>query len=135
MWHEHLATLSCEYIYAMLVYSCHQRAIYHDIENDLHYPQTNSAWSWTSKDHKLHPLHYAAANGNKQYLAELLTAIKNASDPLLCLALPESSGLIDRDKLNVDMTDREGRTPLMHAAYWSHLDCIKLLLGAGMNPE
>ena len=54
----------------------------------------------------------AAAQGDTQYLTELITS--------------QSAG-----RVGVDATDAKGRTALMHATYEGHKDCIKLLLEAG----
>ena len=63
-------------------------------------------------DTQARPILTAAAQGDTLHLAELLTSLS-------------------ADRVGVDVTDINGRTALMHAAFGGHKDCFELLLKAG----
>ena len=77
----------------------------------------------------MHPLHYAAATGNKKALNELLSILPITQDPVEMVLGTEK--MCKRD--GVDIRDSEGRTPLMHAVHQDHVHCVKLLAEAGAN--
>ena len=67
-------------------------------------------------------IHYAAANGSKKQLKEIL----------LQLPLSNTEGeLATKVRKGVDERDGNGRTALMHAVYNSHSHCVKLLVKHG----
>ena len=77
----------------------------------------------------MHPLHYAAATGNKKTLSELLSVLPITQDPVEMVLGTEK--MCKRD--GIDIRDSEGRTPLMHAVHQDHIHCVKLLAEAGAN--
>lgn len=77
----------------------------------------------------MHPLHYAAATGNKKSLNELLSVLPITQDPVEMVLGTEK--MCKRE--GVDVRDSEGRTPLMHAVHQDHIHCVKLLAEAGAN--
>ena len=87
----------------------------------MNFPPTSSA--------DMHPLHYAAATGNKKSLNELLSVLPITQDPVEMILGTER--MCKRD--GVDVRDSEGRTPLMHAVHQDHIHCVKTLAEAGAN--
>lgn len=77
----------------------------------------------------MHPLHYAAATGNKKTLSELLSILPIIQDPVEMVLGTEK--MCKRE--GVDIRDSEGRTPLMHAVHQDHIQCVKLLAESGAN--
>ena len=77
----------------------------------------------------MHPLHYAAAVGNKKKLTELISVLPITQDPVEMVLGTEK--MCKRE--GVDVRDSEGRTPLMHAVHQDQIHCVKLLAEAGAN--
>ena len=77
----------------------------------------------------MHPLHYAAATGNKKSLNEQLSILPITQDPVEMVLGTEK--MCKRE--GVDVRDSEGRTPLMHAVHQDHIHCVKILAEAGAN--
>ena len=76
--------------------------------------ETDSPGSRSSRDPRnwsdnYHMIHYAAMNGNKKQLLEIIHKMK-------------------KDDINIDTKDIEGRTALMHAVHNEHSSCIKALI-------
>lgn len=75
-------------------------------------------------------------------LARLLNArlnpniIDKKGNPILyqCVTHPECLSLLLKAGAKVDLTNNEGETALMRAAYDSDFDCVQVLLDAGANP-
>lgn len=77
----------------------------------------------------MHPLHYAAATGNKKKLTELISVLPITQDPVEMVLGTEKMC----KRKGVEVRDSEGRTPLMHAVHQDHIHCVKLLAEAGAN--
>ncbi len=77
----------------------------------------------------LHPLHYAAANGNKKVLTELISSLPISQDAVEMVLGSEK--LVKRE--GIDVFDSEGRTPLMHAVHHNQLQVVKMLADAGSD--
>lgn len=90
-------------------------------EQPLNFPPTSST--------DMHPLHYAAATGNKKSLNELLSILPITQDPVEMVLGTEK--MCKRE--GVDIRDSEGRTPLMHAVHQDQIHCVKILAEAGAN--
>ena len=96
-------------------------------EKDLPTSETMSFPQGSSAD--MHPLHYAAANGNKKALAEIISVLPILQDTVEMVLGTEN--LVKRE--GIDVVDSEGRTPLMHAVHNDHLQAVKMLAEAGAN--
>ncbi len=90
-------------------------------EQPVNFPPSSSA--------DMHPLHYAAATGNKKSLNEQLSILPITQDPVEMVLGTEK--MCKRE--GVDIRDSEGRTPLMHAVHQDHIHCVKVLAEAGAN--
>ena len=90
-------------------------------EQPVNFPPSSSA--------DMHPLHYAAATGNKKSLNEQLSILPIIQDPVEMVLGTEK--MCKRE--GVDIRDSEGRTPLMHAVHQDHIHCVKTLAEAGAN--
>lgn len=77
----------------------------------------------------MHPLHYAAASGDRKALSEIISALPISQDTVEMLLGTEN--LVKRE--GVDVTDSEGRTPLMHAVHNNQLHAVKMLAENGAN--
>lgn len=74
-------------------------------------------------------IHYMAAIGDKKALEGILALLPIIQDPVESVL--GSSKFQIREGVNV--RDGYGRTPLMHAVYNGHMDCVKVLCEAGAN--
>ena len=90
-------------------------------EPTVNFPPSSSA--------DMHPLHYAAATGNKKKLTELISILPITQDPVEMILGTEK--MCKRD--GIDVRDSEGRTPLMHAVHQDHIHCVKVLAEVGAN--
>ena len=77
----------------------------------------------------MHPLHYAAASGDKKALAEQISALPQSQDTVEMVLGTEK--LFRRE--GIDVVDSEGRTPLMHAVHNGKLHAAKMLVENGAN--
>ncbi len=75
------------------------------------------------------PLHYAAASGDKKELGRLLSSLPVIQDPVEMVLGTEK--MCGREGLEV--SDSEGRTPIMHAVHNNHLHGVKMLAEVGAN--
>ena len=80
--------------------------------------------------HSMHPIHYAAANGNKKELEEILSALPISQDPVEMVL--GTDRMCRREGVDLPR-DSEGRTALMHAVHNGHVDCVKVLVEAGAD--
>ena len=87
----------------------------------MSFPQGSSA--------DMQSLHYAAASGDKKRLAESISALPISQDTVEMLLGTEK--LVQRE--GIDVTDSEGRTPLMHAVHNNQLQAVKMLAESGAN--
>ena len=92
-------------------------------------PETQLVNFPPSSSTDMHPLHYAAATGNKKKLSELISVLPITQDPVEMVLGTER--MCKRE--GIDIRDSEGRTPLMHAVHQDHIHCVKLLAEAGAN--
>lgn len=77
----------------------------------------------------LSPLHYAAASGDKKELGRLLSALPVTQDAVeMVLGTKKMCG-----REGLEVSDSEGRTPIMHAVHNNHLDSVKMLAEVGAN--
>ena len=72
----------------------------------------------------MQPIHYMASTGDKKKLVQILAQLNSDDDD-------DQAGT----RGSVDVTDSEGRTPLMHAIHNEHFACVKLLLDAGADVD
>ena len=86
-------------------------------------------------------LHYAAFNGEDECLAELLTTSNinhTNSNGFTALSracrsgFPKCVEVLLKAEANVNILIKDKSTALMEAATWDHLECVKLLLAAGV---
>ena len=80
--------------------------------------------------HGMHPIHYAAASGDKKALAEILSALPVSQDS--AEMVPGFDRTCWREGVD-SPRDSEGRTALMHSVHGGHADCVKLLVEAGAD--
>ena len=93
------------------------------------HPETPTVNFPPSSSADMHPLHYAAATGNKKKLSELISVLPITQDPVEMVLGTEK--MCKRE--GVDIRDSEGRTPLMHAVHQDNIHCVKVLAEAGAN--
>lgn len=72
----------------------------------------------------MQPIHYMASTGDKKKLVQILAQLNSDDDD-------DQAGT----RGSVDVTDSEGRTPLMHAIHNEHFACVKLLMDAGADVD
>ena len=95
--------------------------------SDMPMSETMNFPQGSSQD--MHPIHYAAANGNKKLLSEILSVLPIMQDPVEMVL--GTNRMCKRE--GVDVMDSEGRTALMHAVHNDRIQCVKLLAEAGAN--
>ncbi len=88
------------------------------------------------------PLHSAAIGGMPTIASRLLCAGADVAAvdatgraPLHCATDPSVVQLLVRAKASVDLRDRDGRTPLWHAAERGDLPVVEALLASGADPS
>lgn len=147
---EVVETLECDYAgntpLMQYVLSNREYSVSTELQKDIYYTNNNKWLNWTNHDRD-NALHLAADNGNVSILENVAKSNiepnvrnKDGFAPLHLAVLNNDiesvAVLLDRcKKIDIDVTDSSGATPLILAAREGFAEMVAFLLKKGANPS